>query len=257
VDENTDQQAQNQDGAEDSNVSTSPVGEQNTSEESQQQQGEQQQTTEQQGDDSERRPNRAERRIHQLNDKLKQTQQPYQQPAYGQSPQMPQYQAGEEVTPERLQADVVQTAQAIANATVNQQLSQFQAQSTVQQDISSLPSTFDELNPSKADTYVPELEAAIAQEFEERAFRVVGYNPQTGEPIKQLDPSVRLADIAKRHVDTARAIAKRTSTDMRNAVARTADETAVRPNGASSREEKPFGDLSIAEMEKRLGFAQQ
>jgi hypothetical protein len=172
-----------------------------------------------------------------------------------QSPQMPQYQPGQEVSPEQLQQDVVQTASAIAGLQVQQQLQQHDAKRNLDADITSLPKSFDELNPDN-DLYTPELDQAIAQEFQERAFRVVGYQPN-GQPIRQLaDPSVRLNDIAQRHVASARALAQRMSASGQAATAALADTAAPRPAGQGPAE-KPFTSLSREEMRKKLGYAKQ
>jgi hypothetical protein len=172
-----------------------------------------------------------------------------------QSPQMPQYQPGQEVSPEQLQQDVVQTASAIAGLQVQQQLQQHDAKRNLDADITSLPKSFDELNPDN-DLYTPELDQAIAQEFQERAFRVVGYQPN-GQPIRQLaDPSIRLSDIAQRHVASARALAQRMSASGQAATAALADTAAPRPAGQGPAE-KPFASLSREEMRKRVGYAKQ
>lgn len=205
--------------------------------------------------DAERKPKRAERRIHQLNDKVKQLSQPNQPgQGFGQSPQLPQYVEGDEVSPERLQADVVQTAQAIAGATVEARIAQERANTNFVSDRAELEK--DALLDENSPDYLPEIEKAITEEFSERAFKVVGYNPYTGEPVHQLDPSVRLADIGKRHLSVAKAAAKKSSAEMKNAVARTEDEAAIKP-GTTSKTERPFSELSIKEMEAHLGTVRQ
>lgn len=203
--------------------------------------------------DQQRQPSRAERRIQQLNDKVKQAnQQPYQPgQQQQQSPQFPSYQEGQEVSPEQLQRDVVQTADAIASLRVNQQLAQRDAINNFERDTESIPTKFSELNPDSPD-YTPELDEAIAQDFQDRAFRVVGYDNQ-GNPITQLDPSVRLADIAARHINSARAYAQKSSADMRNKVDASADTAAPRPSGAKPAPKK-FEDLSLEEMKAKLGY---
>jgi hypothetical protein len=167
-----------------------------------------------------------------------------------QPPQFPTYQPGEEIAPERLQADVVQTAQAIANLTVEQRLGQERAAQNVERDTEVLPTKYSELDPDSSD-FSPELDKAITEEFQERAFRVTGYR-QDGQPIIVLDPSVRLADIAKRSVEMVRAVATKSSANMRNALAQSADTNAIKPQ-AESKVEKPFEELSIQEMEAKLG----
>lgn len=168
------------------------------------------------------------------------------------SPQFPQYQPGQEISPEQLQNDVVQTASAIANLQVQQQLQQHDAQRNLNDDIANVPSTFQELNPDN-DAYTPELDEAITQEYQERAFRVVGYDQRTGQPIRQLDPSVRLADIAKRHVTSARALAQKLSASNQAATNAAADGQAPRPTGATPAE-RPFESLTREEQRAKLGY---
>lgn len=172
------------------------------------------------------------------------------------SPQFPTYREGDVVSPERLQQDVVQTASAIANLQVKQQLELRDATHQFERDQESLPTKFAELNPDpNNDLYTPELDEAIAQEYRERAFKVVGYRPD-GSPIHQLDTSVRLSTIAERQVNAARAYAKRTNANMNNAVDANADDAAPRPTGDKP-SEVPFENLSRDEMRKRLGYHNQ
>jgi hypothetical protein len=201
----------------------------------------------------EAKPSRAERRIRQLSEKVKQASQPNQPVVQqNQSPQFPNYQEGQEISPQQLQQDVVQTADAIADMRVQQRLGHFQAVNNFERDQDAVPQKFAELNPDNA-AFTPELDEAIALDYQERAFKVVGYDQQ-GQPITQLDPSVRLADIAERHVRSARAYAAKTSADMKTAVANAADTMAPRPGGQKPAS-KSFSDLSIQEMEQRLGTA--
>jgi hypothetical protein len=71
----------------------------------------------------------------------------------------------------------------------------------------------------------------------------------TGQPVQALDPSVRLADIAKRHLKVAEAAAKRSSAEMKNAVARTADEAAPRLSSGTTRSEVDPSTMSAKEYE--------
>lgn len=171
-----------------------------------------------------------------------------------QPPQFPQYQPGQEVSPEQLQQDVVQAASAIANLQVTQQLQQRDAVHNFERDTDVIPTKFKELNPDPDNAaYVPELDEAIAAEYQERALRVVGYDPRTGQPIRQLDPSVRLADIAERHVKAARAYAAKSNAGVQDAVAAAADGAAPRPTGQKPTE-VPFENLTTEQMRQRLGY---
>lgn len=249
-------QAQNQSGAEDSSVLPSPGSEQQTSSDEQDTNGADQQDsgTEEQPSEEEHKPSRAERRIQQLSRKVREAEQRNQLPPAFNQPQVPVLQPGQEIQPEEYQQHVVQAAQAISSLQVNSAIAQERAINNVERDTELLPTKYAELNESDP-AYSPELEKAIAEEFQERAFRVVGYDQQ-GQPITQLDPSVRLADIAKRSVETVRAVVNKSSANMRNAVAKTADATGLKPQGAV-KSDKPFAELSIKEMEAQLGFAKR
>lgn len=196
---------------------------------------------------------RGERRIRQLSEKVKQAHQvPYQQPGGAQpSPQMPQYDDGQVVSAQQLQQDVVQTASAIAQLQVQQQLQQRDAVSNFDRDSETIPTKYEELNPENPN-FTPELDEAIAQEFQERAFRPI-YNQQGQVIGQQLDPSVRLADIAARHVKAARGYAAKVSADQRTRTDAAADTTAPRPGGERPAERK-FEDLSLDEMRAKVGY---
>jgi len=198
------------------------------------------------------RANRQPSPMQQLNQQPQQPQAPNQPFGAQGSPQFPNYQPGQEVTPDQLQRDVVQTASAIANLQVQQQLQQHDAKRNLDSDIAAVPQQFEELNPDN-DAYTPELDEAITQEYQERAFRIVGYDQTSGQPIRQLDPSVRLADIAKRHVTSARALAQRMSANSQAGQQAAADQGAPRPSGTTP-QEVPFEQLSREEQRKRLGY---
>lgn len=259
MDENT-SSAENIEVAEDSNVDTSPVAETNTSvdQETDSTSDEQQvdaAEAEDTNSEAERKPTRAEQRIRELNSKVRQLEQQNQQfQGYQQAPQFQTDENGE-ITIDSLNQTTAQLAQQIAGQTVQQAIAQERAQNNLDRDIEVISSTYPELD-EKSDLYTPELEEAITKEYQEKAFKVVGIDPQTGQAKYQLDPSVRLADVAKRYLDGARALANKSSAEMKNAVARTADETAVRPTGSPSTD-KNFSDLSIEEMEAKLGVVRQ
>lgn len=197
-----------------------------------------------------KKPSRGERRIRQLSEKVRQAHQPM--GGVPQSPQFPQYEPGQEVPADQLQRDVVQTADAIASIRVQQQLAQHDAVRNFEQDQKDIPKSYEELNPTSP-SFTPELDEAIAQEFQERALVVVGYDQRTGQPITQLDPSVRLADITERHVRAARAYAAKASADMRNRVDASADTAAPRPGGERPAD-REFKDLSLEEMRQKIGY---
>lgn len=206
--------------------------------------------------------NRAQQRIRQLSDKVKQGNQPsYQQPGpqHQQSPNQfdvsryadDQGNLDVNATNQAIQAGVVQTADAIANLRVNQVINQRDAVNNFERDTEVIPTKYEELNPDNA-SYTPELDEAIAQEYQERAFKVVGVDQQ-GNAITQLDPSVRLSDIAARQIKAARAYAAKSSAGMQNRVAASADTTAPKPGGDKPADRK-FEDLSLEEMKAKVGY---
>lgn len=217
----------------------------------------------------ERRDAERQSRMQQLNSEMQQGQQPNQLPAnYPNSPQgfdVTRYADQEgnldvNATNQAFQQSVVQTADAIASLRVEQQLAHRDAVNNFQRDTDTLPQKFPELDPNNSDLYTEDLDAAIAADFQERAFKPV-INPQTGQPfmrpdgkpVMQLDTSIRLADIAERHVKAARSYAQKYSTNSNNAVNAAADSTAPRPMGAKPTEKK-FEELSLAEMKAKVGY---
>lgn len=201
----------------------------------------------------ERRDQERLQRNQQLQQQVRQHNQPSYQPGYGQqqSPQFPNYSDGQVVSPQQLQQDVVQTADAIANIRVEQRFAQERAVNNFDRDQETVPAKYPELNPENG-AFTPELDEAIAQEFQERAFTVVGYD-NNGRPITQLNPQVRLADIAERHVKAARAYAAKTSADTQNRQDAVADQASPRPNGGRPAAKK-FEDLTLEEMRAKVGY---
>lgn len=260
MDDETVKQAENQEVAEESNVDTSPVVEEQTSEESQEtevqetdSQGSQNQkeseaqaeeTNESSQDTSERKPTRAERRIRQLRQELEQERQSNQQPSQFQQPQYPQVDPGAELTPEQYQQHVVQAADTIASARVREQMEQYQAQSNLDKDIDTLPQLYPELD-EESDSFDPVIYDRVVERFKREAY-------QNG----RLNPQARLADVAKDYVEVARAAAERSNASIKKNIEKTVDESAVKPN-ATSRPEKSPSDMSIDEMEKKFGIVYQ
>jgi hypothetical protein len=246
-DQVTQNAAENEQVAEDSNVDTSPVVEEQTSDspETDQETPSAEESPVETESEPERKPTRAERRIRDLvneNKRLKeQSNQPFQ--GFQQPPTLPVIEPGQELTEEQYQQHVVQAADAIAGLRTQQQLDQFKAEANLDRDVEVLPKQYPELDETSSE-YNPVLVEKVEAAFKSRAF-------QNG----QLNPNVRLADVAKDFVDVARAAAKKSTADLKNAVARSADETSIRPT-SERREETPFDSLSEKEMEARLGFAE-
>ena len=234
--------AENIEAVEDNSQDTSPVDETTTSEspETDETPSIEESSAETQSE-PERKPSRAERRIRELSEEVKRLkQQPDLSPF--QQPQAPQVEPGGELTVEQYQQHVAQQADAIASLRVQQQLQQYEATKNFESDIELLPQKYPELDETSPE-YNPVLVEKVSEAFKARAFNG-----------NQVDPSVRLADVAKDYVDVARAAAKKSSADMKNAVAASADTSAIKPTATPS-ENKSASDMSIEELEQKYGFA--
>lgn len=256
-------QAENVDVAEDSNVDTSPVDEtttsvsQETDGESEEQQVDATDTEDNKGE-AERKPTRAERRIRQLSEEVKQLKsQPNQLDPSVAAPPSVEVEPGTELSVEDYQKHVAQAAQGVVAPQLDQLRAEFEtkeASRNFDADAELIEKQYDEL---KDDSPLREkLEDEITKEFQQRAFRLVGFDKNTGEPQYRVDPSVRLADIAKEKVEFARAIAEQSSANLKNAVAKQADEVSPRP-GAGVTSDKSVSDMSIEEMEAKFGIVTQ
>lgn len=239
MDENTGQ-AENVVAAEDSSADTSPVDETTTSSyaETEEQQPSAEAVADETGEE-ERKPTRAERRIRDLVEENRQLrEQSNQLPQFNRPPQN-LFEDGREYTAQELEQRVVQAANSIAGIQTKAQLDQYKAEVNLDRDTEVLPTKYPELN-DEGDDFIPELVEAIEEDFKARAFRN-GY----------LDPSVRLADVAERHVKAARAAAKKANAQMKNSVASTADTAALRPGG-DSKQEKSLENMSYDEIEAQM-----
>lgn len=249
MDDETVKQAENQEVAEESNVDASPAVEEQTSENTEVQETESQESEVQAEEtkesvEPERKPTRAERRIRQLSEQLKQERESHQQPPQYQQPQYPQVDPGAELTPEQYQQHVVQAADTIAAARVREQMEQYQAQSNLDKDIETLPTLYPELD-EESDSFDPVVYDRVVERFKREAFN-------NG----RLNPNARLADVAKDYIEVARAAAERSNASIKQNIEKTVDESAVKPN-ATARPEKSPSDMSIEEMEEKFGIVYQ
>lgn len=258
MDEDNTVQAENTEAVEDNSPDTSPVDETTTSESSEQQPDTDGETSsaeesndETQGgesEDTERKPSRAERRIRQQNQKIRDLQAKLEQqgnPLYsqaanlGQQPPQRMFEDGQEYTAQDLEQRMVQAANNIASLQTQGQVETLRAQLNLEKDIDVLPKEYAELDES-SDDYVPELTESIIEEYQSRAF-------QDG----RVNTSVRLADIAKRHVNAVRSAAKKSEAKMKNRVASTADTAAIKPT-KPTKETKPISEMTSAEIEEMM-----
>lgn len=241
--------AENVDAVEDNSVDAPPAPEANTSEPTEVEEApEVSETTV----EPERKPTRAERRIRQLAEEVKQLRNqpnpleaPPQQPPVAVQPPDPgqEYDSYDQYA-DKYRQDVVQAANAIAGLQTQQQIQQLEARMNLERDVEVVPKEFPELD-EKSLEYNPVLAAKVEEAYKQQAIRN-----------NQLDPNVRLSAIAKDYVDVARAAAVKSSADTNRAVAQQADTSAVRPSG-QVRADKSAEDMSIEELEAKLGYAQR
>ena len=162
--------------------------------------------------------------------------------------------AGQEtVMPEDLDRAAEQMTAQAANGLVDlkvqaleQKLVQQQAVSSLEKDSALLPKEYPELD-EKSDRYNPRLEETIAETWKKLAVRENPYNPQ----VKEINPNVSLADVAKDLVDLTRSAAEQGKASANQGLAALADNAAMTP-GTDSAPEKKFSDLSVDEMEAQL-----
>lgn len=259
MDEDSQVPAENENVAEDSNVTTSPVEEPNTSEPNETD-GETEQApvsepvAEDTQTESDRKPTRAERRIRQLSDKVKELEGSSRSiPSYVQPPQV-QVEPGAEYTQEDYQQHVAQAAQGVALPEIERLRTEFETKEATRNFDYDLELVSKE--PELDDTggnFIPELEQAITDEYQEKAFKVAGVDPVSGQVRYKVDPSVRLADITKKHLNVARAAARKSSAATQAAVAESADTNAIKPSG-EVRQDKPISEMSIEELEAKVGY---
>jgi len=105
-----------------------------------------------------------------------------------------------------------------------------------------------ELDEKNPDTFIPELDKKIADRYNREAVKVNPYNPK----LRMIDPSVRLADIAKEELETWNKAVERGKATASSSLSDLADSLSINPGGSDSKVEKPFEELSLKEMEARL-----
>lgn len=216
-----------------------------------------QDSKEQEPELNERKP-RAQRRIEDLNAKLRQSEQERlellqklnQAPQYpnGQSPQLPNYEGRETVDPSEIQKDVVQTANQIAQEAIRRELANRDARDaakakldTFQSDLAYITKEYDVLN-DQSPNYDPQLDEFLSRQYETASD--MGRN------------GLRLKDFIDGHMVVAETLSEKRQAAQTAAVAKQAAETAVTPSsGTAKPPERPFHELSDEEMEAKLGWA--
>lgn len=211
------------------------VEEQTTQEEEQSQEG---QTEEEQPQESGRKRN-AQSRLRELlaeNKALKSGGVPYEASPIGPSKFSDLVKGKEEVTPEDLDAAGDMYAAQKANTLVDLKLApiieKLQRQE-LKTGIDQVQSRYEELNPD-SDNYDAELDKTIANMYAKYG---------AGAP---------LTDFVEEQMTLAGRVANKQTSRTAHAVEKQSDDQVIRPG--QPREDTPFEELSIAEMEKRLGL---
>lgn len=153
-----------------------------------------------------------------------------------QAPQYtPQVEPGAEITPEQYQADVARQADAIVQLRLKQQ----QMLDRVNRESTEAIKSYPQLDP-KSDVFDEELSESVSK----ATLAHVRVNP--GESVTKFVDSLMKPYLKS----VAREIGK-----VQGDIAKQASQTALRPTQAPT-EEKKFEELSLAEMERRLGVVQ-
>lgn len=148
-------------------------------------------------------------------------------------PTLPQLKPGEEVTPEQYQAHVAQTAQAITRIEIERERNN----NRIRNEITDAINEYQELDPKKSDSFDKDLSDTITSSVEV----FLKANP-TGSVKEYID---KMMKPYRRSVE--KAVGRRSE-----AVAKQASQAALRPS-QPVKGQKKFEDLSLEEMEKRLG----
>jgi len=186
-----------------------------------------------------------EKRIHKLVDKVKEAEQARDSLAKqvedltfqlsGGQANTPQYQPtiepGAEVTQEQYKADVVRTAQSIAQLEVQKQ----RLVDTINREAAESMSDHPELNP-KSESFDRELSEMIVESVKAQI---------------QSNPSASVKKLVNQMMKPYRKAIDKQVAENQATVTQQVAETALRPSQVKV-VEKPFGELSIEEMEKRL-----
>lgn len=176
----------------------------------------------------------AEAEAKSLREKLAEITQPIGLPSTGGGQQVPQFQEGQEITPEQYQQDVIRTAR----AQVELAMAQERAANRIDREANEVLQKYPQLDP-KSDSFDKELSDSIT-EATEHALRV---NPYSASVSKIVDKLMR---------PYQRAVAKEAGQVAEN-VAKQVSETALRPTSVRQPEKKA-SEKSIAELEQELGI---
>jgi hypothetical protein len=153
-----------------------------------------------------------------------------------QAPFQPQVEPGAEVTPDQYKADVVRTAQAIAQLEIQRERALNRIHTESQEAIKKYP----KLDPN-SESFDKELSESVT----EATLAYVRATP-TASVTKFVDSLMRPYEKSLLHAEG----------QAEEKMAKQVSQAALRPTQVKA-EEKPFDSLSISEMEKKLGGIQQ
>jgi len=188
--------------------------------------------------EAEARANEAETKARSLAEKLGEltgSDEPQPSP-YGQEQYQPQVTPGAEISPDQYKQDVMRTADSIVQIRIKQQ----DAVNRINNEANAVVSKYPQLDP-ESDKFDRELSDSVTAAVEAS----VKADPYKASPKKL---------VAKMMKPYQRAVAKQVGKVTEN-IAKQVSETATRPTSVASSEKK-FEELSLKEMEKKLGTVQ-
>jgi len=135
----------------------------------------------------------------------------------------------------------------LENAKLRFEMSQEKAVNQYENDGQKVEAKYPVLNPDNKD-FNPKLDKLIADTWKKEAVRS---NPFDSKLV-QIDPSVRLTDIAARVMEAFDDVMEAGKSQASAALANQADSVSVQPSATPPKGEKKFEDMSIPEMEAHL-----
>lgn len=184
------------------------------------------------GDQTPSRKKGAESRIRELVKENKSLKQQSGRELLEQSNSLEPIEGGREYSPEELEQALAQRANAIASPQI-QALKQEIGQVKLESDIKDVQSRYERLNPD-SDSYDAKLDQKLAEQYQ------------------KYGTSVGLADFIDEQMTLASSTAERIVAETDSQVSKQAEEQTVRPTSQSKQEKSPE-DMSLAELEAKLG----
>jgi hypothetical protein len=185
---------------------------------------------------AEERAVQAEEKAKSLSDRLAEITDPIGLPTQQESTQFP-YQEGQQITPESYAADVTK----VANAAVDIKIAQNNASNRIRNESLDAVRKYPQLDPEKPESFNQELSDSITEATE----HYIRVNPYKANVTQFVDKLMKpyLGAVTQEVGKTTENIAKQVS------------ETALRPTSVRQ-PEKPASELTVAELEQKLGVVQ-